>query len=53
MIKNETIFVGDEVTIHREVYDEMVEDIAFLRALEGAGVDNWDGYGDAQEMMDD
>lgn len=31
---------------------EMVEDVAFLRALEAAGVDNWDGYSIAQDMMD-
>lgn len=30
---------------------ELEEDSLFLSCLEGAGVDNWDGYGDAQEML--
>ncbi len=29
------------------------EDSLFLSCLQGAGVDNWDGYGDAQEMLDE
>ena len=29
------------------------EDSLFLSCLEGAGVDNWSGYGDAQEMLDE
>jgi len=31
-------------------YAELRKDKAFLTALEAAGVDNWDGYGYAQEM---
>lgn len=41
----------ETVTISKEEYDEMVLDVAFLRCLENCGVDNWDGYGDAQEMF--
>ena len=39
------------VAILREKVDELFEDVQFLNALEAAGVDNWDGYAIAQEMM--
>jgi len=39
----------DTITISRELYKELVEDVRFLRCLEHAGVDNWDGYEFAQE----
>ena len=32
---------------------ELEADRKLLRALQGAGVDNWDGYDIAVEMMDD
>lgn len=41
---------GLYVTIPQEEYDRLVEDQAFLWALEAAGVDNWDGYGVAREI---
>jgi hypothetical protein len=44
---------SDEVTISRERYNELLRQEAFLVALESAGVDNWCGYGEAQEMCDD
>ena len=44
--KNET------VTISKEEYDSLVEDSLFLECLQGAGVDNWEGYDAAIEMMD-
>ena len=31
--------------------DELQVDSDFLQCLRGAGVDNWDGYDDAREMM--
>lgn len=39
------------ITILTERYKELVADQNFLRALQGAGVDNWEGYDAAQEMM--
>ena len=39
----------DEVTITREEYDSLMQDSATLRALEAAGVDNWEGYSFAME----
>lgn len=38
------------ITISREYFDELVEDQKFLNALRACGVDNWDYYGDAQDM---
>lgn len=35
------------ITITKEEYDELVESRLILYALEAAGVDNWEGYGDA------
>ena len=45
--KNET------VTISKEEYDSLVEDSLFLECLQGAGVDNWEGYDAAIEMMNE
>ena len=36
--------------IPTDEYEEMLDDIKFLRALEAAGVDNWEGYEAAQDM---
>lgn len=41
------------ITIDREEYEQLLEDQAFLYALQAAGVDNWQGYVEAQEMMDE
>ena len=40
------------VTIAIEEYEELVNDAKFLKCLYSAGVDNWDGYEYAQEMLD-
>lgn len=42
---------ADTVTISREEYESLLEDARFLGALEGAGVDNWDGYDFALELL--
>lgn len=34
----------DTVTITVKKYTELKDSQKFLRCLEGAGVDNWDGY---------
>ena len=43
-IENETI------EISKTLYDELLDDQKFLRALRIAGVDNWDGYDFALEV---
>ncbi len=44
---------NEKVTISKEEYDRLKEDSEFLEALHAAGVNNWDGYEIAQEMMGD
>ncbi len=39
------------VTITRKKYEKLSKDASFLCALECAGVDNWDGYEDAQNIF--
>lgn len=43
----------DTVTITRKEYDELNNDSIFLHYLRAAGVDNWEGYGEAIEMMEE
>jgi len=48
MIKTE----DGTVILTQEEYDELKSDQDFLHCLQGAGVDNWDGYEYAQEAFD-
>ncbi len=41
------------ISIPKETYDQLVEDQKWLRALEAAGVDNWEGCEFASESLDD
>jgi hypothetical protein len=43
----------ETVTISKKEYEELVKDSEKLSALEAAGVDNWQGYDNAMEMMKD
>ena len=36
------------VTINEDYFDELLSDALFLSILESHGVDNWDGYSEAQ-----
>lgn len=47
--------MGKEVliTISQQEYDALIEDQKILRALEAAGVDNWEGYENISEYLDD
>ena len=40
---------GETVTIPQEEYKQLKRDAKRLRHLEGAGVDNWEGFTDALE----
>jgi len=39
------------ITISLKEYEALKEDKRFLNALEAAGVDNWDGYDYALEIL--
>jgi len=41
----------DTYTISSEEYTELLEAIKMLNALEAAGVDNWEGYDYALELL--
>lgn len=41
----------ETITILKEEYESLLKDVRFLRALEGAGVDNWSGYDYACELF--
>lgn len=46
--------MGEEtVSISQKEYDELLRTQLFLDCLEACGVDNWAGYEDAQDMMED
>lgn len=41
------------VTITQQEYDRLYEVDTFMYCLEAAGVDNWDGYDFAKEILED
>lgn len=41
----------ETITIPKEEYDILVQDQMWLQALEEAGVDNWPGMGEANEIF--
>jgi hypothetical protein len=41
------------IEISKKEYDELVNKSYFLNCLEACGVDNWEGYGIAQDMYDE
>jgi len=48
-LEKEWVRIGE---LERHI-ESMERDRVVLRALEGAGVDNWEGYGDALEAIED
>lgn len=43
----------ESVAVPVEKYKEMLERLEFLNCLEACGVDNWEGYSDAGQMMEE
>ena len=43
----------ETVTITKEAYESLLEDSKRLLALESAGVDNWQGFDYAMELLRD
>ena len=48
----EDSIMEEMVEITKEEYEELLDDAKFNRCLRAAGVDNWDGYEYAQDLMD-
>ena len=42
----------ETINISKSEYDDLKQKADFLEALNAAGVDNWDGYGYAQEIFE-
>ena len=43
---------NETVVIPKKEYDQLIKDSEFLEALRAAGVDNWDGYSYAFEILE-
>jgi len=43
----------ETVTITKAEYEELVKNSNFLEALRCAGVDNWSGYGEAFDILNE
>ena len=43
----------ETITIGKKEYNELKRNTDILSALNAAGVDNWDGYDYAMEMLED
>lgn len=43
----------ETITITKKEYNSLLEDSKWLQALEGAGVDNWQGYDYARELFNE
>ena len=41
----------ETITIRKIDYEELLSDQRLLRALEAAGVDNWQGFDEAVKML--
>lgn len=44
--------IEEVITITKKEYESLLKDSKWLRALENAGVDNWEGYDYARELYD-
>jgi hypothetical protein len=41
----------ETITISKKAYEELVQRDFWLAALEEAGVDNWDGFDEARDIL--
>ncbi len=47
----ERIMDEETITITKSEYDRLVKDSEWLDCLEAAGVDNWQGFDDARDIL--
>ena len=45
--------MNETITIDKKEYESLLEDSKWLRALENAGVDNWEGIDFARELLNE
>lgn len=45
--------MSETVTISKKEYDSLIKRVDWLKCLEAAGVDNWEGYDYARELSGD
>jgi hypothetical protein len=45
--------IEEVITITKKEYESLLEDAKWLRALENAGVDNWEGYDFARDLYNE
>lgn len=45
--------MDENITISKKEYEELTKDSEFLNALRAAGVDNWEGYSYAIEILEE
>lgn len=45
--------MSETIVIEESRYNELLEIERFMRALEAAGVDNWEGYDFAVDLMEE
>lgn len=45
--------IEETIIISIKEYEELLEAQKMLDALEGAGVDNWEGYSEAMKLLED
>jgi len=43
----------ETITISKKEYESLKEDARWLQCLENAGVDNWEGYDYARELLNE
>lgn len=43
----------EKIVITQKEYDDLIEDQQWLNCLQNAGVDNWDGFDFAKELLED
>jgi len=45
--------MNETITIPKSEYESLLEDSEWLRCLENAGVDNWEGIDFARELLNE
>jgi len=53
ILKGDEKMSNETVTILKSEYDQLVEDSELLNCLTACGVDNWDGWDSAIDMMNE